>query len=495
MPARLEFELPLGKPAAAQHTPRRNEPMRLLLLGDFSGTSAASAAPLAERPTLRVDLDNFDQVMQRLAPGVQVPLGGKDFALSPRTLEDFHPDQLLNQLPPLSQARDLRARLAHPSTFARAAAELGLPVQGAGVAPAAAAAPAAATDLLGSLLGGRPAAAPPAAPRTAAAGIDQLLRGIVAPHVVADAPAQQTQYLAAADAALAEQLRAVLHTPALQALEAAWRGAFWLVSNLELDDGLQLHLLDVRREDIQADLVAAQGRVQAGGLYQALVGRARGQPGAERWAALVPLFGFGAGDADIAVLAALGLLAAQAGAPLLAGVGPGVLGWASFAQAGRDAAAATPGWQQLRRSEAAPWINAAAPRLLMRLPYGKGLETVESLAFEEFPGPPEHEQLLWASGALAPALMLGRAYTADGWQGEPDEQRNIDGLPACVFTRDGERHLQPCAEVLLGDSAADALRAGGLTALLSHSRSAEVQVAPLRSMAEPATTVAGLMNR
>ena len=54
-------------------------------------------------------------------------------------------------------------------------------------------------------------------------------------------------------------MRALLHAPAFQALESAWRGVHWLISSLELDENLQLHLFDVTREELLADIVAAQG--------------------------------------------------------------------------------------------------------------------------------------------------------------------------------------------------------------------------------------------
>ena len=58
MPGRMEFELGLGRSAA----PRRaaGAPMRLLILGDFSGAPMAERRPLAQRPTHAVDVDSLD---------------------------------------------------------------------------------------------------------------------------------------------------------------------------------------------------------------------------------------------------------------------------------------------------------------------------------------------------------------------------------------------------------------------------------------------------
>ena len=144
-------------------------------------------------------------------------------------------------------------------------------------------------------------------------------------------------------------------------------------------------------------------------------------PGGQGWSALIGLIQFGPSDADIGLLAALGLIASQAGAPFLAD--------ADLALAGDDEAALA-GWQALRRTEAAPWIALAAPRVLLRLPYGKRSDPIESFAFEEIAGPPQASQLLWGHASLAIALLIGRAFTAAGWDMDLDADREIGDLPA-----------------------------------------------------------------
>ena len=51
--------------------------LRLLVMADFSGRGArGEVAELAGRPIMPVDVDNFDQVMARLAPRLE--LAGED---------------------------------------------------------------------------------------------------------------------------------------------------------------------------------------------------------------------------------------------------------------------------------------------------------------------------------------------------------------------------------------------------------------------------------
>jgi type VI secretion system protein ImpC len=452
MPGRLEFDFDFGRPGRARddrpgRTRDDSEPMRLIVLGDFSGKPAAERPPLASRPTQQVDLDNVDIVMRRLRPRVTLSSGEIDF----QQIDDFHPDRLYGRLDVFQTLRQARAK----------------PPGDAG-------------DLLGRLLG-KPSEAGAARASAPTNQLDALIHSIVAPHIVKDTSAQTGAYVAAVDAAIAEHMRTLLHERAFQSLEAAWRGVRWLISSLELDENLQLHLFDVTREELLADIVASQGKLADTGLYRALVDRWRNVPGGQGWSALVGLIAFGPSNADIGLLAALGLIASQAGGPLLAG--------ADWTLTSEDAGALT-GWQALRRSEAARWIGLAAPRVLLRLPYGHGSDPVETFAFEEFVGPPVHDEFLWGNASLAMAVLIGRAFTERGWNMEPGDEREIGNLPAYTFVRDGEREMQPCGERFLTESQIQSMLNAGLVPIASRRDSHAVVAIRFQSVADPPAPLA-----
>lgn len=432
MPGRLEFDMCFGKQAA----PRRSEgPKRLLVMGDFSGASPASRKPLAERPTIRVDVDNLDSVLARLVPAVDLPQGRIEFT----ELDDFHPDALFTRVPAFHALREARR------------------------APAASG-----SDLLNSLIGKGGAAPAPSSPATAT-GLGALMREVVAPHVVPDTRASDAAHRAGVDATIAEQMRAVLHAPAFQALEAAWRGVQWLITNLELDDeDLQLHLFDVTCEELLVDVVKAGGKLANTKVHHVLADRWRNAPDGEPWALLAGLYTFGGGDLDVGLLAALGLIAAQAGGPFIAASDESVVAEPSAS------------WQALRQSEASPWLGLAAPRLLLRLPYGARTDPVTAFAFEEIVGVPEPNQLLWGAPALALALLAGRG----------GDSLQIDDLPAYTITVNGERELVPCAERFLAEKEWQAMIAAGLMPLASHKHRNAVTVMRMQSLAGAA--LAGL---
>jgi type VI secretion system protein ImpC len=448
----MEFDFSFGR---SRHSSRRveTEPMRLLVVGDFTGTSGVPRAPLAGRATQRVDTDNLQAVLRRWRPTLAVPAGSATVsaAASPQitfeSLDDFHPDRLYARLAGFKSLRDARV------------------------------APVSADEDLGRLLG-KPAQAQPAATAHGSA-LDAIIRKAVQPHIVKDDSAQRQPYEAAVNAATSEQMRQLLHHPACQSLEATWRGVHWLTSSLELDERLQVHLFDVSPAELAADVVASQGKLTELGLYRALVDRSRRVPGDPGWSALVALFTFSAADDDLNVLSALGAVASEAGGVVLAGADIGV-----------DDAGAVARWQRIRRSGSAQSIGVAAPRVLLRLPYGKHTDPIESFPFEEFAGEPVHEQFLWGPASLATAIVAGRTFLSSGWDMEPDEERQIDDLPAYTFTRDGEKELQACAERYMSERELDRLMDAGVMPIASRRDRNAVVIIRFQSVADPPAPLA-----
>ena len=79
MPGRMEFEFDLGGNRKGRGREDRerddSKPMRLLVIGDFSGRPVAERPPLSSRPTHKVDIDTLDAAMQRLGPRVRLQAG------------------------------------------------------------------------------------------------------------------------------------------------------------------------------------------------------------------------------------------------------------------------------------------------------------------------------------------------------------------------------------------------------------------------------------
>jgi type VI secretion system protein ImpB len=97
----------------------RELPFVVGVLGDFSGDPTQPLRPLAERKFIQIDRDNFDEVMQRLSPGLKLkvenkltPEGGT-MAVDLRFngMEDFEPGRVMDQVPALRALLETRNRL------------------------------------------------------------------------------------------------------------------------------------------------------------------------------------------------------------------------------------------------------------------------------------------------------------------------------------------------------------------------------------------------
>lgn len=446
--------------------PDSDTPFRILVLGDF-GASAASAR------SVFIDRDNFDQVMGRLKVSLELPGAG---TLRFKELDDFHPDRLFESLELFRGLREMRERIEDPETFRQAASELMEPAQES--RRRGEPKPEVPIDFLssGSLLddvvesseGGSGSAA---APVRKSDPFQKYLQAIVAPHIVARPDPKQGEMLQQVDAAIAAQMRALLHERRFQALEAAWRALFFLVRHAETNAELKIHLLNLPKKTLAEDLLPATD-LRKTAIYRVLVQETVATPGAQTWALIAGNYTFGPSNQDVELLGRIALLAAAGGSPVIARAGAALLG------DGEEVAA----WNELRAIPEARYIGLALPGFLLRLPYGKDTSATERFPLEEMPGEPKHREYVWGNPAFACAGLIAEAFAESGWDMRPGDALDIGGLPAHVFKKDGETQLKPCAEVLMTQGEAEGLMERGLIPLCSMKDSDRVHVAGFRSI-------------
>ena len=533
MPIRHSFgEIHLDVTASgeqAQVTPKSETPFRIAILGDFSGRANRGLSEigdaLASRRPQMIDRDNFDSVLARTAPGLELVPGGVDaFRISLKfgDLDDFHPDRLFEQIQIFQKLRETRQALNDPATFAKTASELGLVAKqpSAQVAPPNPSLPSpagegnqgrgrqaavAAADiervvsgsLLDEMIEATEDRAAEEGPSKRADELSTLVKEIVAPHLVAKADPRQAELVALIDKATSAQMAALLHVPDFQALEAAWRGVLFLVRNIETDSQLKLFLIDVSKEELARDLSAFRD-LSSAGIYRLLVEKTVGTPGAEPWAVLAGNFNFGPGLEDVELLARMGKVAAAAGAPFFAGAGPRLLGCDSVLELPDARRWKTPmsgevaaSWQSLRSSPEARFVGLALPRFLLRLPYGKDTQPAELFQFEEMPDPTTHESYLWGCPAFACALLLSESFAEQGWELRPGANSEISGLPVYIYTLEGESQTLPCAEVLMTQTAAEKMVEEGFMPLASLKDQPTVRLLRFQAIADPLSPLAG----
>ena len=89
------------------------------VLGDFSGNPTQPLKPFGERKFVQIDRDNFDDVMRRMTPGLNIAVentladDGTDLAVNLKfeSMEDVEPGAIVNQVPALKALLDAHNQL------------------------------------------------------------------------------------------------------------------------------------------------------------------------------------------------------------------------------------------------------------------------------------------------------------------------------------------------------------------------------------------------
>jgi len=89
------------------------------VLGDFSGQPAQQLPRVKDRKLIEIDRDNFDQVLAGMAPRLAMRVDNKltndgskmNVELKFNSLQDFEPDNVVQQVEPLRKLVDARQKL------------------------------------------------------------------------------------------------------------------------------------------------------------------------------------------------------------------------------------------------------------------------------------------------------------------------------------------------------------------------------------------------
>lgn len=94
-------------------------PFRMGVMGNFSGNPTTALPPLKERKFTNIDRDNFNEVMRRIAPELNIRVkntlqeGDTEMPIQLKfnSLDDFRPAQVAQQVKPLKDLMDTRDKL------------------------------------------------------------------------------------------------------------------------------------------------------------------------------------------------------------------------------------------------------------------------------------------------------------------------------------------------------------------------------------------------
>ncbi len=466
-------------------------PFHILALGNWSGD--AERRDFSGRRPIEIDRDNFDEVVARLKTSVVLDFDdGSELVLEFSSLDDFNPDEIFRRVDMFAQLRSLRKRLNSSDTFNAAAydAKQLFGLKREDVEPVAAAVDdePAADNLLDAILlqpeGGA------AAPKRKLSGeLGSLVSELVRPHLVTVDEQQQSSLVSLVDAATSGLMRKILHHRKFQALEAAWRGLFFLVRRADTSTELKIWVLDVSKEELAADLKSAES-LSSTHLFKVLVSETVETQDAEPWSLILGDFAFAPIVDDVAALMRISKIAAAAGAPFISHMRPDVLGVHSLHENSDPAKWNTAGdsdaaklWAALSGQAESQYLGMTIPRFITRLPYGSDTEPLDTFSFEEFESVSEHDNYLWSNGCFAVGQLLAESFANYGWEMKDRLAQDIDGLPLHVYKQDGETVYKPCAEVTMTDLGVNKLIAAGLMPLVSYRGTDRIKLAMYQSIA------------
>ena len=267
--------------------------------------------------------------------------------------------------------------------------------------------------------------------------------------------------IAQIDELLSNQLNAIMHAEAFQALEATWRGLHYLVTHSETGTMLKLRLLNVTQRELLNDLEKATEFDQSV-LFKKLYEEEYGTFGGHPYGLLIGDYEFGRHPQDVSLLEKISNVAAAAHAPFIAAASPKLFDMDSFTELGipRDMAkvfesAELIKWRSFRESEDSRYATLVLPRILMRLPYGPDTVPVEGVNFVEDVDGKDHAKYLWGNPAYALGQRITNAFALYRWCAAIRGVEGgglVEGLPAHTFgTDDGDIALKCPTEIAITD--------------------------------------------
>lgn len=116
-PPRVQLTYDVEKGDAIE---QKEIPFVVGVLGDFTGKPEEPLAKIKDRKFVNIDMDNFDEVMEGMAPRAvyRVPNklsdDGGEFAveLKFKSIDDFRPESVVEQVEPLRKLLEARTKLA-----------------------------------------------------------------------------------------------------------------------------------------------------------------------------------------------------------------------------------------------------------------------------------------------------------------------------------------------------------------------------------------------
>jgi type VI secretion system protein ImpD len=233
--------------------------------------------------------------------------------------------------------------------------------------------------------------------------------------------------IARLDAAISEQVNAILHHPRFQKLEASWRGLRYLAEQADEESNVLIRVLSLPWKELARDMERAVEFDQSQ-FFRKIYNEEFDMPGGQPFGVLLGDYEIHHRPTaehpfdDVGVLTAVSHVAAAAFAPFVAGVHPSLFGLDRFTGLEQPLnlsrsfeQAEYLKWKAFRDTEDSRFTGLTMPRVLMRLPYEDECERVDGFRFREDVAQPDQSHYLWGSAIYAFGAVVVRSFSESGW--------------------------------------------------------------------------------
>lgn len=263
--------------------------------------------------------------------------------------------------------------------------------------------------------------------------------------------------IAEIDKKISAQLNAILHAPAFQRLESAWRGLKYLVDQVDFRQNVRVEILSATKDELLNDF-EDNAEIPQSGLYRNVYSAEYGTFGGKPYGLIVGDFDFDAGPQDVSLLRNIAAVSSMAHAPFVSNVSPSMFGLDTYVDFPklRDLESLFEGpqyarWNSFRESEDARYIGLCGPRMLLRLPYGPETRPVKAFNFkEDCVG--DHNAYLWGYSSMCFASRVADSFARYRWSPNiigPQSGGAVDNLPLHQYEAMGEIQTKIPTEVQL----------------------------------------------
>ena len=268
-----------------------------------------------------------------------------------------------------------------------------------------------------------------------------------------------TEMISEIDRKISKQLDAILHHPAYQKVESAWRSLKFLVDRTDFRENIKLEIVNVSKDDLLSDFEEAPELMKSG-LYKTVYTSEYGTFGGNPYGAIIGNYDFGPGPQDVKLLQNLAAVATVAHAPFIGAAGPQFFGIESYTDLPdlKDLKVTMEGpkyakWNGFRESADSRYVGLTLPRFLLRLPYGPDTQPVKKFEYREDVSN-NHNDYLWGNTAFTFASRLTESFAKCRWCANiigPMGGGAVFDLPVHTYEAMGATQMKIPTETLISE--------------------------------------------